>query len=985
MCAGNSGVPDQSVSSNKGLSFTIDFDFLFFSHARQKRKLRGKPFSGSDFIPLRSVRLFSKFSYKTHTHEDEMPLAGTTANTVFVRNLPFDLVSKDLESHFATAAPVKKCVLVTDPVKDQPKGIAFVTFETDDGAKKAIQLFNGAQFQGRPLGVDMAQRKGFKHPEAAQKPKSKDKKKPAKKDSEKDSEKDKKTKKQEVVKAKKPVPKEESSSEEESDSEDDSNSDSQSESSDASDSDRDSSDEEVVAKVDKVTKDAKKGKTERKPVEAAAKVEADDDDDDEGKENGEEAEKKEAKQKKNPVSTSLKIEQNAIVITGVDTAKVTQKHLYKRVRKCGAVVGIEYPSATTAAESTESGDKAETAASRPVKVYFANRADAVDAQAKLDDHVFKGAKLSVSLSVDVPSTEDTHTRLIVRNVPFAATENDLLQAFSAFGTVTEVSLLKGFAFVSMQSDEQAEAAIKGMNGKPVAGREVAVDHAIAKRKYKEALKQKAADPQPEPESSESEDDEKRGSKEDDASDSDKEDNAVKEKKDDDYEKLLFVRNLPFDTTEDILKEYFSTYGPVRYARIVMDRVTQHSKGSGFVCFFNAEDAAKLFNMITEGNESARLEYHNNHSIYFCRALSRTTLSSTVDDKKKKREKEDKRNLYLAKEGLVIADDISKEDKEKRDRAWAEKKAKLANPNFYISKTRLSVRNLPKDVDQYRLKEIVKKEVGDRYLGLVQCKVVQGVEKGRMESRGFGFLEFKEHEKALEVLRALNNNPRYFSKAKRLIVEFAVEDVRKVKLVKRHQEVFAQKSQQGYVDSKDRSYGKGQKRDRTDADSSRDGSKFSRRDKDREEPAAKRRRTDSVAGSAADADAADTPKPEPKFSRWAPRNSDSKSSSAATSRPQKQQQSRQQPSQQQEPRKQVQKKEDKRDAMDDYLNQALRAEDAQMRDASKKERHAGKKRERAEEAKFESMVEDYRRQFSAGPADSDKSKEKGKKKWFDTLQ
>ncbi|KDN42185.1 hypothetical protein K437DRAFT_257965 [Tilletiaria anomala UBC 951] len=53
---------------------------------------------------------------------------------------------------------------------------------------------------------------------------------------------------------------------------------------------------------------------------------------------------------------------------------------------------------------------------------------------------------------------------------------------------------------------------------------------------------------------------------------------------------LLVRNLPFTTSEDELKEWFEKWGEVRYARIPVDKITKVSKGIGFVTFVNAPDA-----------------------------------------------------------------------------------------------------------------------------------------------------------------------------------------------------------------------------------------------------------------------------------------------------------------------------------------------------------------------------------------------------------
>ncbi|MCX8099576.1 MAG: RNA-binding protein [Casimicrobiaceae bacterium] len=76
-------------------------------------------------------------------------------------------------------------------------------------------------------------------------------------------------------------------------------------------------------------------------------------------------------------------------------------------------------------------------------------------------------------------------RLFVGNLSFRANADLIRQAFSAFGEVTDVHLpvdretgrMRGFAFVTMGSDAAAQAAIAGMNGKPIEGRPLVVNEA----------------------------------------------------------------------------------------------------------------------------------------------------------------------------------------------------------------------------------------------------------------------------------------------------------------------------------------------------------------------------------------------------------------------------------------------------------------------------------------------------------------------------
>ena len=49
-------------------------------------------------------------------------------------------------------------------------------------------------------------------------------------------------------------------------------------------------------------------------------------------------------------------------------------------------------------------------------------------------------------------------------------------------------------------------------------------------------------------------------------------------------KTVFIRNLPFSATNEDLRENFKAYGDIEYALICIDKLTEHSKGTGFVKF-----------------------------------------------------------------------------------------------------------------------------------------------------------------------------------------------------------------------------------------------------------------------------------------------------------------------------------------------------------------------------------------------------------------
>jgi cold-inducible RNA-binding protein len=79
-------------------------------------------------------------------------------------------------------------------------------------------------------------------------------------------------------------------------------------------------------------------------------------------------------------------------------------------------------------------------------------------------------------------------KLFVGNLSFNTTENDLNDAFAAFGTVTEANLMmdratgrpRGFGFITMSSAEEAQKAIEGLNGKDLGGRALTVNIARAR-------------------------------------------------------------------------------------------------------------------------------------------------------------------------------------------------------------------------------------------------------------------------------------------------------------------------------------------------------------------------------------------------------------------------------------------------------------------------------------------------------------------------
>jgi len=79
-------------------------------------------------------------------------------------------------------------------------------------------------------------------------------------------------------------------------------------------------------------------------------------------------------------------------------------------------------------------------------------------------------------------------KLYVGNLPYSMTDDSLQSRFREFGTVLSAKVVmdrdsgssKGFAFVEMSTPDEAQAAIRGLNGKPIDGRDVVVNEARPK-------------------------------------------------------------------------------------------------------------------------------------------------------------------------------------------------------------------------------------------------------------------------------------------------------------------------------------------------------------------------------------------------------------------------------------------------------------------------------------------------------------------------
>uniref|UniRef100_A0A8D0E4H1 RNA binding motif protein 28 n=1 Tax=Salvator merianae TaxID=96440 RepID=A0A8D0E4H1_SALMN len=475
-------------------------------------------------------------------------------------------------------------------------------------------------------------------------------------------------------------------------------------------------------------------------------------------------------------------------------------------------------------------------------------------------------------------------RLIIRNVSFKCTEDDLKTAFSPFGTVLEVNLpkkpdgkMRGFAFVQFKNALEAGKALKGMNMKEIKERPVAVDWAVAREKYQalqapvspagaqekkpsRAGQQDAAEdghggsgegvkagkparqaryfeqPIPPVDSEEEEEEEEEppsGRESPVEAEEHSEDSEDKEEEEEEEEeegegsdgeemeppskrkkarklpsdvsegRTVFIRNLSFDTEEEELGGLLEQFGELKYVRIVLHPDTEHSKGCAFAQFLTQEAVQKCLQVAQEEKERSGGLQLDGRRLRVDLAVSREEAQQLRSKKVKK--PTGTRNLYLAREGLIragtqAAEGVSAADMAKRTRFEELKRQKLKDQNIFVSRTRLCIHNLPKSVDDARLRKLMLQAVGAiPGVRLKECRVMRdrkaAAGKSRGPSLGYAFAEFLEHEHALEALRHVNNNPQLFGDQKRPIVEFSLEDRRKLKLKEQRAQHSLQKLRQ----------------------------------------------------------------------------------------------------------------------------------------------------------------------------------------------
>ncbi|ESQ29146.1 hypothetical protein EUTSA_v10023293mg [Eutrema salsugineum] len=272
---------------------------------------------------------------------------------------------------------------------------------------------------------------------------------------------------------------------------------------------------------------------------------------------------------------------------------------------------------------------------------------------------------------------------------------------------------------------------------------------------------------------------------------------VTQENDDDFTRTVFISNIPFDVSKEEVTQRFAVFGQVESLNLVLHPVTKRPKGTAFLKFKTADASdAAISAASTPAGVGVLLK---GRQLSVMRAVNKKSAQDIVLEKTKEKNL-DHRNLYLAKEGQILegtpaAEGVSAEDMDRRRRLHENKMKKLQSPNFHVSKTRIVIYNLPKSMNEKQLQKLLVDAVTSRATkqkpSIRQIKFLQNEKKGKVDtknySRGVAFVEFTEHDHALVALRVLNNNPETFGPQHRPVIEFAVDNVQKLKLHKANQQ------------------------------------------------------------------------------------------------------------------------------------------------------------------------------------------------------
>jgi nucleolar protein 4 len=451
----------------------------------------------------------------------------------------------------------------------------------------------------------------------------------------------------------------------------------------------------------------------------------------------------------------------------------------------------------------------------------------------------------VQVSKD-PNLPSLRPRLIFRNMSWKIrTPVQLEKVLAPWGMPKEIRIprakggrMTGFAFVEMKTRKAAGKVIEHINGMEIEGRQVAVDWCVNKDDWTQHHKETARE-----ESIDEDDDEPIQI--DEVKTEDEDDGLLEEDSDSEMQsdgdepfpepnsQTLFVRNIPYLVTRATLFDLFRPLGHIASLYLVTDPQSGLSRGTAFLTFTSpgpAESLLELYGRIKTGEATPEeIEKYTleGRVLDFLPAVNRDEATRLKDEHATKKH-DDKRNLFLLKEGDIAPrhpffSSLSTMDLSLRKDSIKQRKDMLAtNPSLHLSLTRLAVRNIPRVMGETELRKLAIKAVTEFdeevKSGLREGLTEEEIARDKFEirgklvrqakivlektgrSKGYGFIEYDSHASALKGLRWLNARvvgerqvEDEGDRKRRLLVEFALENAQVVKRRKDREEAARRKA------------------------------------------------------------------------------------------------------------------------------------------------------------------------------------------------
>ncbi|KAL7673119.1 hypothetical protein ACOME3_007990 [Neoechinorhynchus agilis] len=380
-----------------------------------------------------------------------------------------------------------------------------------------------------------------------------------------------------------------------------------------------------------------------------------------------------------------------------------------------------------------------------------------------------------------------YPRLIVRNIPFSIKEKRLQKEFKRFGDVSECKIVTkvdgnsaGFGFIRYENMESAKKCLSEMSSYKLGGRMVSVDWALPKDVYEMTNINQEDNEEVEKEVPEDKTEIET------INDMEKEDNTAQkeERRNECFEQgsmdvqkkeTVFIRNLALETNEKAILDVMSSFGEVKYVKIVKDKITGRSRGCAFVRYVQSESAENAIAASSTENRNPIMIDAREISVVL--ALPRKEV-----EKERKIEKEKKTAIALDKRHLLcrksVMETASKREAKMRETLQKETRENLKNHSRYFqSEKRLSIHNLPKRVTEQELNRIVLDASGNKDAVVTECRIMrERLKDGSLgRSLGYAFVSLENSNDALACVENLDGNENIFDANHRPVVDFAVEN------------------------------------------------------------------------------------------------------------------------------------------------------------------------------------------------------------------